>query len=56
MENENKSKPERNYRALFVIGVSLLAAGIAIDSSGSGMGLIGVGVVFIIISWIKRRR
>jgi hypothetical protein len=47
-----------NYRALFVIGLSFMGAGISLSASGlesTGIALLGVGVLFFIIGISNRK-
>lgn len=50
-------KKNPDYRALFIIGITFLGAGVAISTASgwpAGVGLIGVGVVFEVIA-LKHR-
>ena len=51
-------KQEPNYKAFIPIGITFMGAGVALSAAvnpGIGVGLIGVGIVFIIIG-IKKSR
>jgi hypothetical protein len=52
------TKKEPNYKAFIPIGITFMGAGVALMAAinpGVGVGLIGVGVVFLIIG-IKKTR
>jgi hypothetical protein len=54
-----KEKREPNYRALFVIGLSFLGAGISLNAAGltsTGIALTGVGIVFFVIGISNRKK
>jgi hypothetical protein len=55
----SKEKREPNYRALFVIGLSFLGAGVALSAAGltsTGIALTAVGVVFFVIGISNRKK
>lgn len=55
----DKQKREPNYRALFVIGLGLMGAGISlsvIDIFAAGISLLSVGILFFIIGISNRKK
>jgi len=51
------NKREPNYRALFVIGLSFIGAGISLSAVGitaTGISILAVGMVFLIIGVSNR--
>jgi hypothetical protein len=45
-------KKQPNYKALFIIGITFLGAGVAISSSAgwaAGTGILAIGIVFMAI-------
>lgn len=55
----SKEKREPNYRAIFVIGLSFLGAGISLTATGltsTGIALTGVGIVFFVIGISSRKK
>jgi len=56
-------KTKRNPRAFIAIGVCFMGAGVALNialhahgAGGAGIGLIGVGVMFLVIGAAQRRK
>ena len=56
-------KKRRNPGAFIAIGVCFMGAGVALNAAlqeqgavGAGTGLIGVGVVFLVIGAVQKRR
>jgi hypothetical protein len=59
LDDDRKPTPT----AFIAIGVCFLGAGVALTTalssrgaSGAGIGLIGIGVVFLIVGAVRRRR
>ena len=55
----SKDKRDPNYRALFVIGLSLFGGGISLTVIGlnaTGIAILSVGIVFFIIGITNRKK
>jgi hypothetical protein len=46
-----EEKKELNYKAIFLVGITFVGAGVAISAAtgAAGIGITGMGVVFILI-------
>jgi hypothetical protein len=50
---------ESNYRALFVIGIAFIGAGISLAAAGlitTGVSILSIGIVFFVIGISNRKK